>query len=212
MIYQYVKRYLKQNLVQPKVDCEWSQLDNLKLLNYIEQRYTLAELGREISEVKEAFKDFFEPVGSIVFRYTDGVGVKFKVFPYRQEPKDSSHLKNIIKIIFLNRKAIEYNYQGQSNQIAISGKIRREINKEVADTKESINIRELIKYSIRKALGLNDRDVIVQLKRKFIVKVFDSTKIVKAEEEISELTIVDEKKDKFNGYTAKQIEETYNEI
>jgi len=107
MIYQDVKRYLKNTFNKPKIDFEWSTLENIKFFAFIEARYTTEKLSRETSEIKEAFKDFFEPVGKIIFRYKDESGVKVKVFPYRINPKDSKHLKNIIKIIHNNRKAIE---------------------------------------------------------------------------------------------------------
>jgi len=41
------------------------------------------------------------------------------------------------------------------------------------DTKESINSKELIKYAIRIALKLNNEDIITQLKRIFIIKIFN---------------------------------------
>lgn len=212
MIYQYVKRYLKQTFKQPQIDFSWSLLDNVQFFNYIERRYTEQEFSQEISEVKEAFKDFFEPVGNIIFRYKEDSGVKFKIFPYRVEPKDSIHLKKILSIIQHNKESIKYPYKGQTDQIAILGKIRRDINKETVNTKESINIRELIKYAIRVALELGKRDVVIQLKRKYIVKIFDKNRALEAEAEINNPMKKKDAQSRFNGYTAEQIEETYKDI
>ena len=210
MLYQYVKRYLKNSLTKPTIDFEWSTLDNIKFFSHIEKRYTLKEFSKELSEAKEAFRDFFEPIGSIVFRYKEDGEIKVKIFPYRVKAKDSKHLKNIIKIIKENKKHIQYPYQGQNDQIAIWGKIRREINREVFHTQESIKIKELIRYAIKIALNLDDKDIITQLKRKYIVKIFEKNTILTAD---AEAPIKREgKQNRFNGYTAEQIEETYKEI
>lgn len=212
MLYQYVKRYLKNTLEEPKIDLEWSTLDDIKFFSFIEQRYTLEEFSKEISEVKVAFKDFFEPVGNIVFRYKEESGIKFKIFPYRVKPEDSKHFKNIIKIIQNNRKHIKYPYQGQDDQIVILGKIRREVNREVSDTQESINVKELIKHAIRVALKLGEDDIITQLKRKYIIKIFNKNTVLDIEEEVAAPTKREGKTNRFNGYTAEEIEGTYKEI
>jgi len=212
MIYQYVKRYLKHTIITPEVDYIWSPLINIKFFTYIEKRYTNKEFSKDISEVKTAFKDFFEPAGNLVFRYKEDSGIKIKVFPYRVEPKDSKHLKNIIKIIHHNRKYIKYPYQDQNDQIAILGKIRREVNREIIDTKESINSKELIKYAIRIALELHDKDIITQLKRMYIIKIFDKNSVLEVEKEVTAPIKREGVANRFNGYTSEQIQGTYKEI
>lgn len=212
MIYQYVKRYLKNTLDKPKIDLEWSSLNNMQFFNFIKERYTLEEFAQEIDEVKTAFKDFFEPVGNIIFRYKEETGVKFKIFPYRIKPQDSKHLKHIVKIINSNKKHIQHSYQGQDNQIVISGKIRREVNKEVFETKESVNVKELVRYAIKVALNLGERDIVTQLKRKYLIKVYNKSSVLDVEKELSTPNKKEGQANKFNGYTAEQIQETYKEI
>ncbi len=210
MIYQYVKRYLKNNYSPNCSAIHWSNLDNIKFFSYIDQRYTLEEFAKDIIEVKTAFKDFFESSGKIIFRYKEESNLKFKILPYSVHPKDSKHLKNIIKIILHNRKYILYPYQNQTDQIALLGKIRREINREIFDSDESVNKRELIKYAIRTALELDDKDVVTQLKRKYIVKIFKKNKILKAGVEAPKKR--EGKANRFNGYTEEEIAQTYKRI
>lgn len=210
MLYQYTKRYLKKTLGKPSKDLQWSTIDNVQFFNYIDARYTIKEFNKEVSEVKEAFRDFFEPVGKIVFKYKEESSIKFKVFPYSVNPKSSKHLQNIIKIIKNNRKYIEYPYQGQNDQIAIKGKIRREINREIYGSDESVNAKELIKYSIRQALELEQRDIITTLKRIYIVKIFQKNRVLKSEVKEPEKRLGI--KNRYNGYTPTQIEEIYKEV
>ena len=208
MIYQHVKRYLKRKYTKPTVNFKWSSMDNIKFFSNLENRYITEEFSKEINEVKEAFKDFFEPVGKMIFRYSEESGIKLKIFPYIVKPEDSKHLKSIVKIILKNRKAIKYN--DENNQITILGKIRREINAEISDSEESVNKKELTKHAIKAALELSNRDVVVQLKRKYIVKIFNKSTLSesKSEEDTTEGSI----QDRYNGYTKEQIKETYNEV
>jgi len=212
MLYQYVKRYLKNSLKEPKSNFKWSSIDDIKFFNYIKQRYTNEEFSKEISEVKVAFKDFFAPVGNIVFRFKEESGIKFVIFPYKVKPQSSKHLKKIIKIIQTNKRDIVYPYQGQNDQIAIFGKIRREINREIADTQESINAKDLIEYAIRTALELGEKDILTQLKRKYIIKIFNKNNVLDIEKEIVAPSQREGKLNRYNGYTEQQIEETYKDI
>ena len=218
MLYTYTKRYLKKNY-KLSTSITWGVLDNVQFFNYIYERYTQEEFEKEISEVKEAFKDFFEPVGNILFRYKDGT-IKIKIFPYVLKPQDSIYLDELISIIKNNPKAIKYPYKGQMNQIAITGKIRRAINQVLYQSNESINKKELIKYAIRKALELNERDIIVQLKKIFVVKIYHKTNAVaKNTEEIDSIDLheYDDKKNessanRYNGYDEEELKATYKEL
>lgn len=207
MIYQYVKRYLKEKYSKPTMQQVWGNLDNLEFFSYLYKRYNDEEISRNISEIKEAFKDFFEPIGTILFRFTLEHGIKFKVLSYHIEPKNSKHLTNIISIINKNKRAILYPYKGQSDQIGITGAIRRKINLEINSTDESVNKKELTKYALKKALELGERDIVVQLQRMYLVKIFQTNKITK---ERKELPIHREGIQKrYNGYTKEEMQKSY---
>jgi len=211
MLYQDTRRYLKKNFEVPTAGSEWSNLENIKFFSYLEARYSDSQIVGEVSEIKQAFRDFFESAGKIVFRYSEDSGIKLKIFPYRVDPKDSKHLKKIIKIILSNRKYIEYPYEGNNDQIAIHGKIRRDINREIYDSEESVNHKELIKFAIRKALDLNERDVITSLKRKYIVKIFKKNSVLESDKAQSPQKR-EGKANRYNGYSAEEIEKAYKDI
>ena len=184
MIYQDTKRILKKiNFDDDKAD-EWGALENIQLLNFLAARYTMDELKSNSSEIKQAFKDFYEHKGSIVFRFDPQTGVSFKLFPYRVKVKNSKHLNKLVEIIQSNRASVIYPYNEHKNQIGILGKIRRKINSEINDSDESVNKRDLIRYSIKKALQLSEKDIIIQLKRKYIVKIFQKSTQPKIDESI----------------------------
>jgi len=172
MMYQDVMRLLKRTLAQPKMDCMWSVKDNFLLLNFLQERYSDEQIESNAMEIRQAFRDFFEPVGNALVRYTTNVGISFKILPYHVEPSKSRHLKKLIEIIRENRRIIEFPYNEREDQIALGGKIRREINKEIVETDEKVNKKDLIRLAIKEALQLGERDVVLHLKKKYLVKLF----------------------------------------
>ena len=209
MIYQYVRRYLKNRYKSISTKFEWLDKDNQEFLSYLSLRYSNDIVQNEVSEIKEAFKDFIEPIGSVVIRYKEGEGVKLKVVPYVIEPKNSKLLRTIVNVILENKKSIEYPYQDRNDQIAIKGKIRREINQIIQQSDELVNKKELIKYAIRKALKLSSRDIVIQLKRKFIVKIFQQNSTIKPKKQTTKAYLVTKR---FNGYLEKEVQESYKDI
>jgi len=210
MIYQYVKRYLKEHFTTPRVETPWTKLENIQFFNYLYKRYNDKKINKNISEVKEAFRDFFEPVGTLLFRYKQEGSIKFKVLPYSVDPKHSKYLDTIISIINNNKKAIIYPYKGQTDQIAITGAIRRKINLEINGIDEAVNKKELIKEAIRQALDLNERDIVVQLKRKYLVKIFAANKVTASQRQhLQKRTGI---RNRYNGYSKEEMQESYSRI
>jgi hypothetical protein len=210
MIYQDIKRYLKRNLQKPSKEQAWGGHDNFVFLNFLQGRYSDDEIEKNVAEIKQAFRDFFEPVGSIIFRFKLDTGVAFIITPYHVEPKDSRHLKKLIEIIRSNRRYIEYPYQGREDQIALKGKIRRAINAEIIETDEAVSKKELTRYAIRTALELEEQDVIVQLKRKYIIKIFQ--KNVYLNNTAPEPKPKDGAERRFEGYNRTDLTNHYNEL
>jgi len=201
MLYQYTKRYLKKRFYQPSSNFVWSKEINSHFFEHIDKRYAIEEFEKELTEVKEAFKDFFEPVGNLIFKYRDKREIVLKIFPYRVNPAKSKHLDRLIKIILQNKEYVKY-HNNKKDSLVIFGKIRREINKEIYHTDESVNKKELVKCAIRKALELDERDIIVTLKRKFIVKKFKIFNISFEPDDSNEIA----------GYTKDEVEDSYKKI
>ncbi len=209
MIYQDTKRFLKNHLKSPKFDYEWGVKDNLLFLKYLAGRYSSHDLDLAPAEVREAVRDFFEPLCKVIVNFSQDKGVTYKCFEYRVEPQDSKHLEKIIQIIQSNYKFIEYPYQGKNDLICLTGKIRRLINMEIYDSNESINKKKLIKYAITKALNLDTRDVVFYLKRKYLVKIFDKNLYLASHKNVEPPKQRDESVEKFNGFDENELQSHY---
>jgi len=210
LIYQDTKRFLKRHLKRASKSYEWQGRDNFLLLEFLQNRYSDKELGQNASEIKEAFREFYENIGTISFSFDVKVGVHYKIEPYRVSPRSSQHLMPLIKLIRDNRRAIEYPYQGREDQIALLGKIRRYINAEIADTAESVNKKELVRYAIKEALELDQRDVVIHLKRKYIVKIFHKNKFLS--DQVTDVKLIDTNERRYMGYSADDLANHYDEF
>lgn len=210
MIYQDVKRYLKRNYQTPSKEYQWSGHDNLRLLNYIQSRYSDEQIQNNSSEIKQAFRDFYEPICALVIRFKLDTGIAYKVIPYHVNPKNSKHLKNIIDIIRKNRRYIEYPYHERDDQIALLGRIRRHINAEIIETDEAINKKELVRYAIKEALELDGRDVVLHLQRKYIVKIFKKNSLLNSY--AKEPMPKDDAENRFQGFNSQDLSNHYNEL
>lgn len=181
MIYQDTKRFLKQHLKQPSSTYIWDNNDNIAMFKFLQKRYSDDHIDNNAMEIREAFRHFLEPVGNALVRYTS-LGISYKVFPYHLEPAKSRHLKSLIHIIHSHRRCIDFPHNGREDQIALLGRIRRAMNAEIVETDENVNKRELVRYAIKEALGLGERDVVLTLKKKYIIKLFHENSFVSTPE------------------------------
>jgi uncharacterized Zn finger protein len=210
MIYQDSKRFLKRHLISPNTNHGWSSQDNFLFLNFIQGRYSDDEMRLNGSEVRQAFRDFFDSVGTLKIDFDVQKGVTLEILPYTVDPENSIHVSTIIELIRQNRRSIEYPYNGRDDQISIGGKIRRAINAEIVESDEAVNKKELIRTAIKQALELTPRDVVVQLKRKYIIKLFQKNNYLSTS--VKEPSGIDAEERRFQGYNEVDLKNHYDEL
>jgi uncharacterized Zn finger protein len=172
MIYQDALRFLKQHIKSVTATYQWTEIDNVDFFNALYKRYEHKEIKEGMADIKEAFKDIFQSVGKLIFKYDSQRGIQFKVLPYSVDPKQSQHLPNLVKIIHLYREQIEHAYSDKDEQLIIQGEARRRISAEISESEEPVNKKELVKEAIRTALQLNPKDIVLIFRRKYIVKLY----------------------------------------
>ena len=207
MIYMNLKFYLRTNLKKASVDFKWTEDDNRKIFAHLNNHFSFEYLSkaRNRSEIKQAFIDFFEPIGYILFRLKDNK-IALKIFPYKIEPKDSKYSKILINIILANKNLVDFNYKGRSDQIVIQHKLRRNLYHYVDDiTDEQINKKELIKYVVKNALQLQDNDLVLNKKRKIFIKTLPN----KVRKKI--LKDTPSEANRYNGYSEDELKKLSDE-
>ncbi|MCX6076862.1 MAG: hypothetical protein NTW78_08270 [Campylobacterales bacterium] len=170
--------YLKTYLNKPHIDFKWSEEDNDKFFTYVNEN--LGEdffLNNEnLLIIKQAFKEYFEPVGYILFKLKDKQ-IRIKVFPYKIEPKESINLPAILKILSDHENWVEYDYKGNQNQISIPKKLKDEIYNFVNGIEnEEINKKELVRFAVYSFFELKDNDIVIIKDEQIFIKILDDKK------------------------------------
>ena len=202
-----LKFYLRKNLPKPSSDYIWTVEENEKLFSYLNKNFSkeLLSKKRNKGEIKQAFVDFFEPVGYIIFRMSDDK-LNFKIFSYKTKPEDSAHVDTLRKMLIDNEDLIKFNYKDREDQIVIEGKLRRNLYRFIEEIKdENVNKKELLRYVTKKSFELADNDIVIIKKRQIFIKLFKDTK---------RKDIVDNKEceaNRYNGYSLEELEELYDE-
>ena len=187
MSYSKLSVYLKTNLRAPSVSFNWTDEDNKKFFDYIDENFPQDYLKKDknLFEIKQAFKDYFEHVGYILFQIKH-YQIRLKVFEYKIEPKESENVDAIIDIIDKYEEYIVENYRGKEDQIFIELELKDKIFDYIKTIKEeNVNKKELVKYAIREAFELNDSDIVMLKKECIFIKKCDILKknIIKSTEE-----------------------------
>lgn len=206
MIYLGLKFYLKNTFKIPSKKFIWTQEKNDDFFKYYNDNFSNKSLHktRNKLEVKQAFVDFFEPVGYILFRMNE-TKISMKILPYRVEPQNSKYLQTIVQMIEDNKDLVEFDYKQRADQIVIQHKLRRNLYNFVDSIEdEPVNKRELIKYAVKIALDLEEKDFIAKKKKQIFIKLFKYTKRNEVLEEATESS-------RYNGYSEEELDELYKE-
>ena len=175
MLDSELKFYLKTNLKPPSIDFVWKDKDNKKLFEYLNENCEEeCLLNRENQlKIKQAFKEYFEPVGYILFKM-NGNQIRIKVFPYKIEPKDSVNLSAVLDILESNEKLIEYDYKGKDNQISIPKELKDKVYDFINNiTNEEINRKELARYAVTEFFELHEHDIVIVKDNQIFIKILD---------------------------------------
>ncbi|NOQ29971.1 MAG: hypothetical protein GQ570_02485 [Helicobacteraceae bacterium] len=159
---------------KPSSDFKWTRRLNKIVYKYLLTNFSIEYLLKKEnkSEIKEAFSEFFESYGHIVFQMKKSE-IRLKVLPYQVKPENSSNLDAVVTLITEHDDLIKYDYEGKKNYISIQGKLRRLVYRYVDEIEdEVINKKELMKYAVRVALFLGDKDIIIYKKRQLLIKLF----------------------------------------
>jgi hypothetical protein len=173
-----LKLYLKKNLEFPSLDFIWSEEDNHNFFTFLAKNYSEDYLknNENLLKIKEAFKDYFEPVGYILFQIKN-YKIRLKIFPYKKEPEESENIDAIVDIIDENEDLVVNDYNGRSDQILIKDELKRKIFAYV-DTlnDEKIHKKELVKFAVREAFELTKSDIVMVKQESIFIKLCEIVK------------------------------------
>lgn len=175
MVYKKIKFFLKTNIEKPSIDFKWDNKYNNKLFSFLNEECPNEDLSIDENKdkIKRAFRKYFEPVGYVLLKLKENE-IKLKIFPYKIKVEDSINVEPLITILEYNQDCIEYDYNGKEDLISLNTKLKDLLNNFVNDIKnEEINKKDLVKYAIREAFELTERDIIIIRDDRIIIKLLD---------------------------------------
>lgn len=118
---------------------------------------------------------------------------------------NESDVNNIINILENNEECIEEDYNDKEDLICINSDLRSKIfNSLTGSEKEN---KELVRFSVREAFELDNRDIVVIQEQQIIIKLLDDNSIHEVnEEDIGTIA------NRYNGINEDDLESFYNEI
>ena len=205
MLASEIKLYLDKHLKKPSLDYKWTTKENDAFFAFLEKELPQALEDANFGEIaKQTFREFFEPVGYILFQLKDKT-IRLKVFPYKIAPQDSKILPSLVALIQENRSMIDENTQ--KNQITLSAELQKKLYEcTVFNTQEEVNTKELIKHAVRVGLGLKESDIIIIKADRIFVKIFDDSKKRELTKE-EENTVAG----RFNGIDENELNSFYDD-
>ncbi|MBU0632979.1 hypothetical protein KKA17_10080 [bacterium] len=209
MLDSELRFYLKANLGKPSVDFKLSDEENEKLFAYLNEHCEDGCLqdAKQQLKIKKAFKEYFESVGYILFKITENK-ILIKVFPYKIEPKESINLPAILEILSQHKEMIEYNYNGNKNQISIPKKLKEKIYTFINKIdNEEINKKELGRFAVNEFFKLQPHDIVIIKDDQIFIKILDD----KYKRDISENdkgTIAG----RYNGINEEELKTLYDDF
>ncbi|WP_345993362.1 hypothetical protein [Sulfurimonas sp. HSL-1716] len=209
MLDSELKFYLKAHLGKPSVGFKLSEAENNKLFAYFNEHCEEGCLQDPKSQqkIKQAFKEYFEPVGYILFKLTENK-ILLKVFAYKIEPKDSINLPAVLEILSLHKDLIQYDYKGNKNQISIPSKLKKKIYDFVKRIKnEEIHKKELIRFAVNEFFELHDHDIVIIKEDQIFVKKLDE-KYKRKVSENEKNTIAN----RYNGINEEELKSLYDDF
>ena len=204
-----LKFYLKSHLGRPTVDFKLSEEENNKLFAYLNENCKegfLQDTQNQL-KIKQAFKEYFESVGYILFKIS-GDKILLKVFAYKIEPKDSINLPAILEILSQNKNLIEYEYNGNKNQISIPKKLKDKIFHFVNSIdNEEINKKELARFAVNEFFKLQSHDIVIIKDKQIFIKILDQ-KYKRNVSDSEKGTIAG----RYNGINEEELKSLYDEF
>ena len=202
-----LKLYLRANLSKPSIGFNWNDEDNSNFLNFLNKncdKECLQDVQTNLI-IKQAFKEYFESVGYILFKFKDNK-INIKVLPYKVEPKDSINLHSILNIMENNDNLIEYDYKGNSNNISIPLELKTKIYNFVTSIEnEEINKKELVIFAINQFFELNQNDIVIVKKEQIFIKMLDNKNSSVVPDNIKRTG-----DNRYNGIDEEELKPLYN--
>jgi len=189
-VYSLTREFLIEHFKPCDDGFSFSKEDTLRLYEKIE--YILKSVSKEKAReaIREAFSDFFADCAKVVVVFKDE-DIAVKLLKY-EKPHNEDEIINDIALFLQTAQESECASSYDANAMIIYQKCIDKIKTFFQDRNSLINFKEITKKAIRKTFCLQEKDLVLFVNDKIVVRFFDAIK--------------DNAERRFEGLPQKEIE------
>lgn len=209
-ILKLTKEYFGDVVEKKLYDEEACKSINNNFLCFLKKYFRDSFIDSNIITIQKFIVAHFYNIAEVKFEYDLENGRLFTLLPCDIKPKYESLLKPVINILNDNQNLIQYPYLDRNDQIAITDDLTKMIDLQISEYLEIEERKKLIRSATRRALDLNEKDIILFLKDKIVIKIFK--KIDNLNPQVSHPKKRDVSEYRYKGYNYEELEHYYNEF
>ena len=172
-IYQATKEFLIEHFDPNCAKCEFGEDDTHELIKRIQTEdpdYRGVDSIKK-EEVRQAFLDFFINVGKVAIFFKGTEKMIVKLIPYEVHPNESVYIKKICAYVQSIAEELDKE-NDQESIIVIPERYVEEMEHMLKEISIPVNARQMIKKAIFEGFKLTEKDIVLFMNRKVIIRFF----------------------------------------
>jgi hypothetical protein len=204
------KEYFSENIEKRLYDEQECKAINQEYIQYLQSIFEDTFILSNIVQLKRLIIAYFYNIAEVDFEIDLERQIFFTLRDSDAKPKYEKFLRPVVNILSENQNLIHYPYHGRDDQIAITKDLAHLIDDEISEFLEVDERKKLIRSATRRALDLCERDIILFLKDKIIIKIFQKVESLNPQAAEPKQRNIDEYR--FFGYDYTELENYYSEF
>jgi len=206
MIYQITKRYLRKAFPDLGLMPSFTNTHTSELYAMLFKEHDEHQIVMKRDRIRQAFSDYFENLGRVVVLFKGLERIQLQIIPYQNPKEHTKACETLSTYVQEHEDDIEIDPK-RSDLLYFPEKITREILQLIDHEFPQVNEKELIKCVMRDALELEERDIVVTLKNRIVIRKYKEPRSL--QKHISQESLVERR---FNGLPKEELEELKEEF
>lgn len=211
MIYLETRKFLQSTLGQlPDKDATLEENEIKHFFHSLRKKFESDYIEDNADEIIRAFENTFLHAGKVHLHLKVFEDIRFCILEYDTKPQQSKQVKELVDVILENKELIEYPYNKRNDQVMIPKELNHHLRFVISQSDERVNPKELLKHVLKKALNLENNDLVLFKKENIIIKTF--SKVPSLNPHAEEPKPANKLERRFNGVDKEQLKNYCDEL
>jgi hypothetical protein len=172
LIYEIVKKFLITTFKEPNIDDALTPAQTKTLYSHFKKK-DVANLELFRKEIRRAFSDFFEPIGTVLVLFKGFSEIILKIKPYEQmiASLEADLLQELSLIIFDHDESLS-KAKDRDDLLIIDNELYIAISNFIKHKSRHLDGKELAKKAIVHALSLSPKDLVVIMNNRIVIRMY----------------------------------------